>query len=73
MFTRNVRPLLALGAILFGGSLVGCQSRLDPDEFGEIITEVPKELNQPFPLSELDQHAAEPHEHSEGHSHEIAK
>jgi hypothetical protein len=58
MFTRNARPLLALAAILVGGATVGCETRLDPGEYGEIITKVPSDLNRPFPLPELDEHPA---------------
>jgi len=32
----------------------GCQKRLAPEEYGEIIDTVPTDLNQPYPLPELD-------------------
>jgi hypothetical protein len=54
MFTRNARPLLALAMLLFAGTIGGCQRQPDPEEYGEIITEVPRDLDKPFPLPELD-------------------
>jgi hypothetical protein len=45
-----------LAALLIaGGALLGCESGPDPKEFGEIITEVPRELDKPFPLPQLDE------------------
>ena len=43
--------LLAVLAI----SLSGCERTLDSPEYGEIIFEVPPELNRPYPLPELDE------------------
>lgn len=55
MFTRYAGPLLGIAAIVFGGTLVGCGTQPDPSRYGEIITEVPADLNEPFPLPELEE------------------
>ncbi len=52
MFTpKHGRPLVlaALAAVL----LPGCTPSLPPEEYGEVITEIPPELNRPFPMPEL--------------------
>lgn len=55
MFTRNTGVLLAIAAWVLGGAVSGCEKAPDSEEFGEIIHQVPPELNKPFPLPELDQ------------------
>jgi hypothetical protein len=77
MFTRNARRLLGVAILLFGGTLSGCMDRLDPAEYGEIITEVPKDLDKPIRLPELeepklDEHheESEPQGDHEGHEHD---
>ena len=61
MFTRKAWPMLA-GMLLAGSLLLGCETRPDPQEFGEIITTVPKGLNKPFPLPQLDDSQDKPKE-----------
>jgi hypothetical protein len=58
MFTpKTLRPL---AAILLASALVGCEKSLDSPEFGELINQVPQDLNRPFPLPELDPPTSEP-------------
>jgi hypothetical protein len=55
MFTRNFAGLLVLCAVGCAcAATPGCSRRLDPQEYGEVITEVPQDLGKPFPLPELE-------------------
>jgi hypothetical protein len=54
MFTPKATGPLALVFLLASG-ISGCgQPSLDSPEYGEIIEEVPPELNRPYPLPELE-------------------
>ena len=54
MFTPK-RPRLLIFALLAATlALVGCEKSLDSPEYGEIIDQVPRELDRPYPLPELD-------------------
>jgi hypothetical protein len=55
MFIQKACRLLALAALGLWGVPLGCQKSPDPEEFGEIITEVPKHLDRPFPLPQLEE------------------
>ena len=46
--------MLAVAVVVAAGALIGCRRPPDPEEYGEIITEVPERLNKPFPLPELE-------------------
>ncbi|REK15868.1 MAG: hypothetical protein DWQ37_08620 [Planctomycetota bacterium] len=49
-----VRFLLISMTLAGLATIAGCSQRLDPDEYGEVITEVPEHLNKPFPMPELE-------------------
>jgi len=55
MFTPKRCRLLAGAAMAAGILLAGCEKSLDSPEYGEIIDQVPPELNRPFPLPGLDE------------------
>lgn len=58
MFTPKM--LLPLAALLFAATLFGCEKSLDSPEYGELIHNVPPNLNRPYPLPELDPPTANP-------------
>ena len=60
MFTPKRRLLLAAVLLAAGTLLAGCEKSLDSPEYGEIIDQVPPELNRPFPLPQLDEPGPSP-------------
>ena len=60
MFTPKRPRLLAGVALTAGILLLGCEKSLDSPEYGEIIDQVPPELDRPFPLPELDEPGPSP-------------
>jgi hypothetical protein len=53
MFTRKAFATL-VALLIAAGGILGCETRPDPKEFGDIITEVPPDLDQPFPMPQLE-------------------
>jgi hypothetical protein len=49
-----LRTLSTVVLALQLGVVVGCSKPLDPEEYGEIIKEVPPDLNKPYPLPQLE-------------------
>jgi hypothetical protein len=49
------RRLKAVGSLFLAVSLAGCQPKLDPAEFGEVVHELPtiKGTEKPYPLPQL--------------------
>jgi hypothetical protein len=54
------KTLRSLAVLLLVALPSSCEKPLDSPEFGELINEVPLELNRPFPLPELDQPKSDP-------------
>jgi hypothetical protein len=54
------KTLRTLAVLLLVALLSSCEKPLDSPEFGELINEVPLELNRPFPLPELDPPTSDP-------------
>lgn len=61
LFTPKAARSLAPVSLVLAVLLSGCeQQSLDSPEYGEIIRQVPRELNRPYPLPELDGPQAAP-------------
>jgi len=55
MFTRKASGVLATIALVVTSLLAaGCERPLDPQQYGEVITEVPERLNKPFEIPQLE-------------------
>ncbi len=57
---RNPLPLPGMAIVSMGLLLalaLGCSGRLDPEKYGEVVTELPhvKGVERPYPLPELKQ------------------
>lgn len=54
MASSDIRPLVAFAGLVVVSLCCGCEKPLDSPEYGEIIYQVPTELDRPIPLPELD-------------------
>ena len=54
---RNLKTAAAALLLLLGAALTGCNPRLDPQEYGEVVTVIPpvEGAEKPYPLPKLEE------------------